>query len=447
MHEEHGAQEHRDVRRRRQARDEAQGDARPADHVCGHDVPGRQGAHLAQAFAGDLLEGLHVDQEVDATDGQGDADEDAQHRHGVDGGDQLGQLGQGDPRFAIGGQAGALGQRLVEFVLGFSLLLGGEGDQEGGQGEESDDDTQDQQRIGPGQALVAEEESSAHRARVAARADDAGHRAQGLLVDEGHHGEGRTLGHLHEEAEHNHDADGHRQDGHAREDQQRHALDRQGDEQPANAAFQAPGGAKLVADDAAGGAGEDVHQAEETSDQAGGRQAQPEVVLKVERGDVVDGQLDAKAGGVDDEQGPDPLVLAGHQEGALDLLGRAILAALAQLLEVAVGQVGGQEEVGDAGQEADQAGDHHGQAPAGRSGVAQADEAGEDERHDHLGDAAAQVAPTRRGGVGGADTVGREHDRGVVLGDDERSADGANGQPEQQEGLVAVAQADAHHRQ
>ena len=80
--------------------------------------------------------------------------------------------------------------------------------------------------------------------------------------------------------------------------------------------------AELVADDSARGAGEDVHQAEQARHQAGRLEAQVEVVLEVEGSDVVDRQLDAEAGGVDQEQRPDPLVLAGFDEGALDRLGR-----------------------------------------------------------------------------------------------------------------------------
>ena len=62
-----------------------------------------------------------------------------------------------------------------------------------------------------------------------------------------------------------------------------------------------------------------------------------------------------------------------------------------------------------------------------------ATKAGEQQRHHHLRDAAAQVAPTGGRGIRGSDNVRREHHRGVVLRDDEGRSDGADRQPEKQE--------------
>ena len=47
--------------------------------------------------------------------------------------------------------------------------------------------------------------------------------------------------------------------------------------------------------------------------------------------------------------------------------------------------------------------------------------------------------------VGRPDNVGREHNRGVVLGDNEGRANNANRQSEEKERLVALGQTDAHN--
>ena len=119
----------------------------------------------------------------------------------------------------------------------------------------------------------------------------------------------------------------------------------------------------------------------------------------------------------------------------------------AQIAVVAVRGILGEEVVGDADDEQRDAGDDHGQPPAHEFADPEHQEGREDERHDHLRNAAAEVAPPRGGGVGGAHAVGGEHHRRVVLGNDERRADGADGQPEEQEGFIALRQADAHDRQ
>ena len=78
---------------------------------------------------------------------------------------------------------------------------------------------------------------------------------------------------------------------------------------------------------------------------------------------------------------------------------------------------------------------------------AEAQESREQQRHHHLRDAAAEVAPSGRGRIRRADDVGREHHRGVELRDDERCADRADGEAEHEEGRVVVREADAHDRQ
>jgi len=67
-------------------------------------------------------------------------------------------------------------------------------------------------------------------------------------------------------------------------------------------------------------------------------------------------------------------------------------------------------------------GDDEREAPAVLLAEAGVAHAGVDGDHEHLRDAAAEVAPARRGGVGRADDVVGEHARGPVLRDDEGGA-------------------------
>ena len=116
--------------------------------------------------------------------------------------------------------------------------------------------------VGHGMA-PPEQESGGDRTGVAARADDARHRTQRLLVDERHHRIGRALGHLHEQAEDDERGDGQRQHRHLREEHQGQPLEKERDEEPAHAPGEPPAASEHVAERAAEGAREDVHQAEE----------------------------------------------------------------------------------------------------------------------------------------------------------------------------------------
>ena len=109
----------------------------------------------------------------------------------------------------------------------------------------------------------------------------------------------------------------------------------------------------------------------------------------------------------------------------------------AQILEVAVGKVGGEEEVGDAGPGSRRRRRRPSPRASRRRRCSPGEEPREDQRHDHLRHTAAEVAPAGGGGVGRADAVRREHHRRVVLSDDERRADRTDAEPEQQERLVA----------
>src|SRR6185437_7021397 len=86
-------------------------------------------------------------------------------------------------------------------------------------------------------------------------------------------------------------------------------------------------------------------------------------------------------------------------------------------------------------------GDEHGISPGIMRGIAEADDGREDDGHHHIRYAAAEVTPAAGDGVGGAFDAGGEHHGGVVLGDDEGSADDADGQAEEQEADVVRCQA------
>ena len=207
---------------------------------------------------------------------------------------------------------------------------------------------------------------------------------------------------------------------------------------------QSPADAEFVGEHPAERAGEEVHQSEGGGGDAGEDDGESELVVEVDGEHAVHGQLDAEAAAVDHEEGPDAAVAEGVPERAGRVLaGDAALRA--ELFEVAFGGVLGEAVVGDAGEEEGGAGDDHRDAPAQRFVGDEEEDGGHDERHDELGDAAAEVAPAGGGGVGRADDVGGEHDRGVVLGDHEGCADHADQQAEDEECLVVLREADQHH--
>ena len=86
---------------------------------------------------------------------------------------------------------------------------------------------------------------------------------------------------------------------------------RDGDAEQHRAAAQSPTAIAAVADDAAERAGEEVHHAEGAGGDARGLPGSGlKVVDEIERGDIVDGQFHAEAGGVEHGQRPDAAVAA-----------------------------------------------------------------------------------------------------------------------------------------
>jgi hypothetical protein len=86
-----------------------------------------------------------------------------------------------------------------------------------------------------------------------------------------------------------------------------------------------------------------------------------------------------------------------------------------------------------------------GDAPADGFAHAEHDDGGHQQRHQGLRRAAARIAPAGSGRVGGADHVGREHHRGVVLGDHEGGSDRTDAEAEEQEAFIALRQGHAEH--
>ena len=293
-----------------------------------------------------------------------------------------------------------------------------------------------------------EQEACRNRTGVAARANDPGNRAQRLLVDEGHHRIGRAFRHLGEQREDDQHRQRQEQHGHLRKDHKRDAFAQEHHEQPERAALQAPELAEVVAEDAAERAREDVHQAEAGRHTARSHQAEIEVIEEIQCRGVVDRQLDAETGRIDQKQQPDAIVAHRPEIGPGHVFLLVHLALGAQVFEIAVWGVLREVVVGDAGQEDDHAHNHHGKPPALRVGEAKADhEHRKHHRHGKLRNTATEVAPARRGGVGRAHHVGREHHRGVVLGNHERGADDADQQAEEQEYFKALGQPDPGHRE
>ena len=156
------------------------------------------------------------------------------------------------------------------------------------------------------------QEASSDRAHIAASADDAGHTAQGTLVDERHHGVGRAAGHVSEQAKEQHRGDSQRSVAGMGKHQQTGTFAQHQHEQQRDAVIQVATGGKFVRHPAAQRACKQRQQAKAAGGHAGLRQRQFEVVDVVGGGDVVDEDLDAKAGAVGDEQQPYTVVGGGQ---------------------------------------------------------------------------------------------------------------------------------------
>eukprot|EP00187_Rhodella_violacea_P014420 CAMPEP_0184714822 /NCGR_PEP_ID=MMETSP0314-20130426/4870_1 /TAXON_ID=38298 /ORGANISM="Rhodella maculata, Strain CCMP 736" /LENGTH=492 /DNA_ID=CAMNT_0027177815 /DNA_START=122 /DNA_END=1597 /DNA_ORIENTATION=- len=270
-----------------------------------------------------------------------------------------------------------------------------------------------------------EEDVEAHRADVAAGADDAGDGAGGDGVDVGDDAKGGALGHLDEEGEEDEHDDGAGNVVHAGEDDKHDALHEEEDEEGPEAAAHAVLLASIVGADAAEGAGEEVHEAEEAGDEAGSALGDAEVVLEVGGEVAVHDELDAEAEGVGDVEDPDTPVENGASHGH-EGVGLGFGAGLDERGVVAVGAVIGEDVEADAAdQEGDRREDHNG-APRLVVGEAEGLHHVEELRHEDVGDAAPEVTPASGDGVSSTDDGEREHDGGPELGDDESRTDEAD---------------------
>ena len=203
-----------------------------------------------------------------------------------------------------------------------------------------------------------------------------------------------------------------------------------------------------VRDDPTEGSGEQRQQAESADRVARVLDRQLEAVEEIRHRDRMDEEFDAEGRAISAGQDPDAVVPAGrfHDVPAALLAGIDRDALLPQCDDVAIGGVLGEGPVEDRDDQHQYAGEDHGVAPAERLAETEARDAGDDERHDALGDAAARIAPAADGRVGGAHHVRREHHRRVILGDDEARADHADQQTEDQERRVVPSKGHAEHR-
>eukprot|EP00635_Sarcinochrysidales_sp_CCMP3193_P005627 CAMPEP_0118919862 /NCGR_PEP_ID=MMETSP1166-20130328/18778_1 /TAXON_ID=1104430 /ORGANISM="Chrysoreinhardia sp, Strain CCMP3193" /LENGTH=245 /DNA_ID=CAMNT_0006860397 /DNA_START=215 /DNA_END=949 /DNA_ORIENTATION=+ len=215
----------------------------------------------------------------------------------------------GSPPFLVGGALGVgLGDDVVVVVAAaqharVALDFDGEGDE----GRGDDDAAEGGEAVGD-VAGEAEEEHHApgDGADVAPGADDGADAAEGLGLDVGHDGEGGAFAGLDEEGKDDEGGDGPRERREARKDDEAEALREEADRVGPHAAAHAGDLVAVVREEAPGGAGEQVHPAEEGGDQAGvdGPDAEGVPEGEVGGGGVVDVEFDAEAAGVLDPEEP-----------------------------------------------------------------------------------------------------------------------------------------------
>ena len=240
----------------------------------------------------------------------------------------------------------------------------GEPDQQSQDGRASDESPEDNQRLRPGDAARLEKETREHGSDIASSADNARDSAEGSLVDERDDGVGDAVGHLDEQAGDEHAGDSEREPIRQTEGDQRNTFEREGDAEQRRAAVESPTCVTAVADDAAQRAGEEVHHAEGAGDDTGCSHAEVEVVDKVERGDVVDGEFHAEAGGIDDTERPDAAVAAGFTKCGARSIPRG-----AGRSPSSRGCVLSEEPVHDARDQHRETGHHHREPPACEGGT------------------------------------------------------------------------------
>src|SRR6185437_14431473 len=139
-----------------------------------------------------------------------------------------------------------------------------------------------------------------------------------------------------------------------------------------------------------------------------------EIVGEIEGRDVVEGEFHAETGGIYKEERPNAPVAKSRGEGAGSLPGWPGALTVDRVFSELV--------INDAGGEHDHGRNDHRRAPTR--------EEGEKERHRDLGDASAEIAPSRDNRVCASHHIRREHHGRVVLRDHERRADAADGEAE-----------------
>jgi hypothetical protein len=251
-----------------------------------------------------------------------------------------------------------------------------------------------------------------------------------------------------EQAKTEHRDDRHRRAVHAGEPQQSQTLAQHQGEQEPRARFQAAPMRQPVGSHAADGTREQCQQPEAAGRHAGAAQVQSEVVHVIDRGHAVHKQFDAEATGIGHEQHPHPVVARRRQEHRPATAFAAVDgdAACAQLGIVALWAILRVLPVQHADDQHQHSGHEHRRAPAEAVFHAHGQHRHQNPGHHRLGDAGASVAPARRDRVGGAHHVGREHHRGVVLGDHEAGTDGTDRQAKEQEGVITLREGDPEHR-
>src|SRR5690606_10159696 len=175
----------------------------------------------------------------------------------------------------------------------------------------------DEEALLVGDFIRREEHACHHGACISTRADNSRHCTHSPLVNEGHNSVSGAIGHLEKKSKDQHCHDRPYENVHGSKEHDSESFKQKKDSQYREPSSKAILVAGLVAEDASQSTREQIHHTEETGDDPGFLQSQLEVIHKVERGNVVDGDLYSETCAIGQEQYPDPVIPAGTKETGL----------------------------------------------------------------------------------------------------------------------------------
>src|SRR5690606_33457600 len=179
-----------------------------------------------------------------------------------------------------------------------------------------------------GDVVRGEEHAREHSAQISACSDNSRNCANSPFVDEWHNGICSPIGHLEKKRKDEHRYNRPHKNIHGCEEHDSQTFEKKKDSQYGESSPKTVSVAGFVSENTSQSAGEEIHQSEETGDDAGFLQPQLKMIDEIKRGYVVDGDLYPKACGVRQEKYPDPVILAGADKACLLLRGFTCIARL-----------------------------------------------------------------------------------------------------------------------